>query len=464
MVKPVQFEVDQLWRNGPMFLRSERFLARRVARPVARFLRADAAGGILLLVAAVVALIWANSPWAASYGTFWNTEFSMKLGPVELSESLQNWVNDALMVIFFFVVGLEIKYELVSGHLRDMRVASVPIVAAFGGMIVPAALFFLIAGRSEGAHGWGIPMATDIAFAVGVISLLGNRIPSAARIFLLTLAVVDDIGAITVIAVFYTTDLSLGWLLVAAITIVAIGFLNKVRVWALPIYVCLGLLAWFATYQSGVHATIAGVIIGLLAPARPLLREQLARGYAHSALSDDNLSPDEIRHLRFLLRETLPVVSRLEHHLYPLSSFIILPIFALANAGIDLGGGAISDAFHSSVTLGIAAGLLFGKVIGITAASWIVIKLGLGRLPEQTSWPVMIGLGIVGGVGFTVSLFVVGLSFPGHLELIAQAKVGVLGASALAGCIGLAFLLLATRSVRPATDIDADVKDDVPLL
>lgn len=443
---------DEVWRKGPVFLTSDRLLARYVARPMAGFLQVEAAGGMLLLVAAITALIWANSPWSESYLDFWGAHISLTVGSLELAESLQGWVNDGLMVIFFFVVGLEIKYEIVAGHLRDLRVASVPIIAAFGGMAVPALIYFLLAGRSEGAHGWGIPMATDIAFAVGVLGLLGRRIPPAARIFLLTLAVVDDIGAITVIAIFYTSGLSLGWLLAAAVALVGIALLSKVRVWALPIYVILGLFAWFATYQSGVHATIAGVVIGLLAPAHPLLRERVARDYARTALADDNLSHDEVRHLRFLLRESLPVVSRLEHHLHPVSSYLILPIFALANAGIDLRGGVIRDALDSPVTVGIAAGLLIGKVAGISAASWVVIRCGFGRLPERTTWPMMIGLGIVGGVGFTVSLFVVGLSFPENHLLIAQAKVGVLGASAVAGCAGLAFLAVATRTHRAVDD------------
>lgn len=439
---------DQVWRKGPIFLTSDRLLARYVARPMVEFLQVEAAGGVLLLLAAVTALIWANSSWSDSYLSLWNTNITFSVGSAELSESLQGWVNDGLMVIFFFVVGLEIKYEIVAGHLRDLRVASVPIIAAFGGMAVPALVFVLFAGRSEGAHGWGIPMATDIAFAVGILSLLGSRIPPAARIFLLTLAVVDDIGAITVIAVFYTADVSLGWLLAAVIALIGIVVLARVRVWRLPIYVTLGLFTWFATYQSGVHATIAGVVIGLLAPAHPLLRERVARKYARSALADDNLSHEEIRRLGFLLRESLPVVTRLEHHLHPVSSFVILPIFALANAGVDLRGGVVGDALHSPVTLGIAMGLLIGKVVGITAASWLVIKFGLGRLPERTTWPMMVGLGIVGGIGFTVSLFIVGLSFPQDPLLIAQAKVGVLAASALAGCAGLAFLAVATRS-RP---------------
>ena len=215
------------------------------------------------------------------------------------------------MAVFFFVVGLEIKYEIVAGHLRDPKAASLPIIVAFGGMLVPAAIYFLVAGRGDGAAGWGIPMATDIAFAVGVLALLGRRIPPAARVFLLSLAIVDDIGAIAVIAVFYTADLSFGWLALAGVAFVAIVVLRTMRVWSMPAYVLVGVFAWFATYQSGVHATIAGVIVGLLAPVRPLLQESVARRYARQALEDETFTIDELNQMRFLLRESVPIVARL---------------------------------------------------------------------------------------------------------------------------------------------------------
>jgi NhaA family Na+:H+ antiporter len=439
---------DDLWSSGPVFMSSDRALVRYLGRPVAEFLRIEAAGGVVLVIAAVLAMVWANSPWADTYQALWHTEVRLSFGSLELSEDLQHWVNDALMVFFFFVVGLEIKYELVSGHLRDARTAAVPIVAALGGMILPASIYFLVAGRGEGASGWGIPMATDIAFAVGVLGLLGRRIPPAARVFLLTLAIADDIGAIAVIAVFYTADLSFVWLGVAGVAFLTIVMLRRLRVWSLQLYVVVAVVAWFATYQSGVHATIAGVLLGLLTPAVPLLQERHARRYAQQALEDNELTMDELDRLRFLLRESVPVVTRLQSALHPFSSYVVLPVFALANAGITFEEGVLGEALRSEVALGVAAGLLVGKVAGITFATWLAVRSGLGRLPEATSWPMVAGLGLLGGIGFTVALFITGLSFPGAEHLVADAKVGVMGASVVAAVVGLLYLLAITRSPR----------------
>lgn len=435
-----------IWRDGPRFIASDRMLARYLARPVAEFLRVEAAAGVALVASAVIAMVWANSPWADAYQTLWHTPISVSFGSMDMSGDVQHWINDALMVIFFFVVGLEIKYELVGGHLRDPRAACVPIIAAVGGMIVPASIYWVVAGSGEGAAGWGIPMATDIAFAVGVLALLGRRIPPAARIFLLTLAIADDVGAILVIAVFYTADLSLGWLIAAALVFVAIGALRRLRVWSIPIYVIVGIAAWFATYQSGVHATIAGVILGLLTPARPLLQESQARRWVKQSLEDNTISQDELHRLRFLLHESVPVVARLQAALLSVSGFVVLPLFALANAGIRLDGDVLGDALRSDITLGVAAGLLLGKVAGITLATWLAVRSGLGRLPAATSWPIMVGLGMVGGIGFTVSLFISGLSFPDADHLMDEAKVGIFVASILAAILGSLILLAVTRS------------------
>ncbi len=437
---------DEVWTSGPSYLASNKPLARLVARPVREFLRIEAAGSILLLIAAAAALIWANSPWASSYDAFWHSTISLDLGGFQIEESLQHWVNDALMVIFFFVVGLEIKYEIVSGDLRDPKTAALPIVAAIGGMLVPAGIYFLIAGSGDGSAGWGIPMATDIAFAVGVLGLLGKRIPSAARLFLLTLAIVDDIGAIIVIAVFYTEELSLEWLALALVLLGLMVALRMLRVWSLWVYVALGIAVWFALLESGVHATLAGVAIGLITPATALLKEDVARSYAQRALQDRHLDPDELTRLRFLLGESVPVVERLQTALHPLSSYVVLPIFALANAGVSLGGGALGDALTSAVGLGIGVGLVVGKPVGIVLACFIAVRLGLGRLPDGTSWPMVVGLGSVAGIGFTVSIFIAGLSFPGSEVLTSEAKVGILVASLVAATMGTVLLLMATRS------------------
>ncbi len=438
---------DDVWNAGPSYLASNKPLARLVARPIREFLRVETAGSVLLLLAAAVALIWANSPFASSYDTFWHTEVGIDLGALRIEETLQHWVNDALMVIFFFVVGLEIKYELVKGDLRDPRTAALPIVAAIGGMVVPAALYVLVTGFGEAGRGWGIPMATDIAFAVGVIGLLGRRIPSAARLFLLTLAIVDDIGAIIVIAVFYTDSLRLTWLALALALLLVMVVLQRLRVWSISVYVGIGVVLWFALFQSGVHATLAGVAIGLITPATALLKEDVARRYARHALADHHLDPDELGRLRFLLAESVPMVERLQSTLHPLSSYVVLPLFALANAGVALDG--FGEALTSPVSLGIVAGLVLGKPVGIVLAAFIAVKVGLGRLPDRTTWSMLVGLGSVAGIGFTVSLFIAGLSFPGAESLTDDAKVGILVASLLAALAGVLVLRLATRGAVP---------------
>ncbi|WP_220793402.1 Na+/H+ antiporter NhaA [Nocardioides stalactiti] len=434
---------DAVWRVGPVLSASDRRLARYVARPLREFLRVELGGSLLLLVATAAALLWANSGWSATYDDFWHLELGFSVGSFELVESLQHWVNDALMVIFFFVVGLEIKYELVHGDLRDPRTAALPIVAAFGGMVVPAVLYVAVAGGGEAGAGWGIPMATDIAFAVGVLGVLGRRIPSAARLFLLTLAIVDDIGAILVIAVFYTEDLGLGWLALALAFLGVVVVMRRLRVWAVPAYGIVGAATWFALLQSGVHATLAGVALGLLTPATALLRPEVASDYAREALDDRRLDPDEVHRLRFLVVESVPVVERLQHHLHPLSAYVVLPVFALANAGVDVRGGALGDALTSPVALGIGVGLVLGKPIGIVLASALAVRLRVARLPEGVGWGQLVGVGFVAGIGFTVSLFIAGLAFPDAPGLAADAKVGILLASLAAAGAGLVVLRLA---------------------
>lgn len=455
---PDRSRLDDLWRAGPVYSASDKPLARLVARPVREFLRVEAAGSILLLIAAAAALLWANSPWASSYDALWHAHLTIDVGPLHLDESLQHWVNDALMVIFFFVVGLEIKYELVNGDLRDPRTAALPIVAAVGGMVVPAGIYLALnPPGSEGSAGWGIPMATDIAFAVGVLGVLGRRIPSAARLFLLTLAIVDDIGAILVIAVFYTSDLSLTWLAIALGLLAAMVAARLLRVWSTVVYAILGVGVWFALLESGVHATLAGVAIGLLAPAKPLLKEEVARDYAGRALRDHHLNPDELARLRFLLKESVSVVERLISTLHPLSAYVVLPVFALANAGVELG--AIGEVFTEPVGLGIVLGLVLGKPVGILATSWVAVRLGMAKLPEDTSWPMVAGLGAVAGIGFTVSIFIAGLSFPGADLLTEEAKIAILMASVIAAVLGVVLLLASTRHRRRLEDTAASDPD-----
>lgn len=416
-----------------------------MARPFREFLRVEAAGSILLLVAAAAALIWANV-WWDDYYAFWHADISIDIGSFYVGESLQHWVNDGLMAIFFFVVGLEIKQELAVGDLRDPRTAALPIVAALGGMIVPAGLYLAIAGGGPAVHGWGIPMATDIAFAVGVLGLLGRRIPSAARLFLLTLAIVDDIGAILVIAVFYTSDLSFGWLGLAIGIVVLVVGLRRMRVWWIPVYLLLGVLAWYAMLRSGVHATLAGVAFGLLTPATALLKEDVAREYAQEVLADGELGPHELRRLQFLVTESVPVAERLQHFLHPFSAYVVLPVFALANAGVYLGGGGLGEAVTSTVAVAIGVGLVVGKPVGILIACFLAVRLGISRLPRGTTWTQVGGLGAVAGIGFTVSIFIAGLSFPGDPAMTDSAKIGILIASLVAAVLGSA--VLAVHDVR----------------
>ncbi|MBS4754448.1 Na+/H+ antiporter NhaA [Nocardioides sp. zg-ZUI104] len=448
--------VDELWSRGPVWTQGGSPVARYVARPLREFLHVESAGSVLLLFATLAALAWVNLPfggWAEAYDAFWHTPIGLDVGGWRIEETLQHWVNDGLMTLFFFVVGLEIKYELVHGDLRDPRTAALPIVAAFGGMVVPALLYVTIAGGPETGQGWGIPMATDIAFAVGVLGVLGRRVPSAARLFLLTLAIVDDIGAIVVIAVFYTADLSLGWLALALGLLAVMALLKALRVWSVQIYVVLGVVLWFALLSSGVHATLAGVAVGLLTPATALLKAPVATAFAAEALQDKELDAEELSRLRFLVTESVPVAERLQSMLHPVSAYVVLPIFALANAGVVLTGGVLGDAVTSSVALGIGLGLVVGKPLGIVLACFLAVRFGLARLPEHTSWAQVVGVGAIAGVGFTVSLFIAGLSFPGDETLTANAKVGILLASMVAAVVGVVVLLVAGRDrVSPAAE------------
>jgi NhaA family Na+:H+ antiporter len=438
---------DAPWRTGPVWIASDRPLARLVGRPVAAFLRVEAAGGIVLFIAAVLALGWANSPWSSSYETLWSTEVALHVGSFELAEDLRHWINDGLMVLFFLVVGMEIKREITYGELRDPRAAAVPIAAAVGGMLVPAAIYASLNTGGEGAAGWGIPMATDIAFALGVVALLGRRIPAMARVFLLSLAVVDDLGALAVIGAFYTDHLSLAWLGAAVLGLLAIVALRWLRVWSLYPYLLFGGFIWFATYESGVHATIAGVALGLLTPARPLLDRESAGQHVTEA-PPERLDAKLVRRYRFLLDESVPVVERFEHALHPWSAYLVLPLFALANAGIDLRGGVLGDAAASTVTIGVVLGLVVGKVAGVLTAAWFAVRLRLGRLPGGVTWPTLTGLAMLAGIGFTVSLFIAGLAFPPGGQAETDAKVGILIGSVVAALIGGAVLWIGSTRRR----------------
>ena len=419
----------------PIWLHSDRFLARNLGRPVSRFLHIEAAGGILLLASTVAALVWANSPWSASYRHLWATEIAFDVGGHLVAEDLHHWVNDGLMAFFFFVVGLEIKQELVTGHLSKFREALLPAVAAVGGMVVPALIYAAINVGGDGTAGWGIPMATDIAFAVGVLALLGERVPASLKILLLALAIVDDIGAIAVIAAFYSDDIHGGWALAALAGLALIAVLTRVRVWYIPVYTVLGFAVWFATLESGIHATIAGVALGLLCPAKPLLPEADAAVIAEELSDDQQVTVAEIRSVSFRLRESVSVAERLQDLLHPWTSYVVIPVFALANAGVELSGDTIGDATTSPITVGVVAGLLIGKFIGITGAIFVATKLQVATLPRGVTMRQIAGMALLAGIGFTVSLFISGLAFD-SAALDAEAKIGILAASGLAAVAG----------------------------
>ena len=419
-------------------------LARRIGLSMQRFLGIEAAGGILLIFAAAIALIWANSPWSDSYFDLWNTEINLSIGELISLEhhghalTLGGFINDVLMVLFFFVVGLEIKRELVTGELNTRRAASLPAAAAIGGMVVPALIYFAFNQSGEAMDGWGIPMATDIAFAVGVVSLLGTRVSTSLKVFLLTLAIVDDIGAILVIALFYTSDLSAGWLVAGVLTVLVTVLLKKIKIWYMPVYVVLGIFLWYAIFESGVHATIAGVIMGLLAPARPLLEDE-EEVELLKMQNIDEVRTQSLSRLAFQIKETVPVTERLQNLLHPLTGFIILPLFALANAGVVLSTDAIGDAVSSGITQGIVVGLVVGKIVGIVLFTLLAVKMGLCTLPLGTTKRHIAGIASIAGIGFTVSMFIGGLAFD-NAKLQDEAKIGILFASIVAAIIGTVIL------------------------
>ena len=412
----------------------------RFIRPLRDFLAAEAAGGAVLLVAAVVALVWANSPWKASYHDLWATELSIGLGDHVLAMDLRHWVNEGLMTIFFFVVGLEIKRELVEGELRQPRQATLPVIAAIGGMVVPALLYLAVNAGGVGGHGWAIPMSTDIAIAVGVLSLLGTRVTSGLKLFVLARAIVDDIGTILVIAVFYTSDFDGRALAIAAALFAVMIGLRALGVHGVVLPLAVGAAFWLAVHESGVNATIAGVVLGLLTPARATTPEHLIDADKLRDVSN----VDAARETAALAREAVSIMEWLEHVLHPWSSLVIIPIFVLANAGISLSTSAIADAASSAVTGGVVLGLVVGKLVGVLAATWLALRIGAGVLPRGVDHRGLVGAAALGGIGFTVSIFVAGLAFT-DAALVGQAKLGVLAASIISALVGAAILWRPSR-------------------
>ncbi len=421
-----------------------------VLQPFQDFLRLEAAGGLVLLAATVVALVWANVA-TTSYTDLWSTELTLRVGDQVITETLQDLVNDGLMAIFFLVVGLEVKRELVVGELASRRAALLPAFAAMGGMVLPALIFLAVMGGSGGSRGWGIPMATDVAFALGALALLSRRVPSALVAFLLGVAVIDDIGAILVVAFYYTDSIALGWLAGAIGGLVAILVLQRLHVRYVAVYIVLGLMVWFATFESGVHATIAGVALGLVTPVRPFQRPAAVSAEAvriAAATEDHPEDPDadaaQWRRLAWLSREAISPLNRVEHGLHEWSSFVVLPIFALANAGIVLDAASIDAARETPLAAAVAIGLVVGKTIGLTLGAFIAVSLGLSSLPPSVTWGHILGIGALAGIGFTVSLFITSLAYSDP-SVVSAAKIGVLGGSIVAALLGSGLLLLASR-------------------
>lgn len=423
-----------------------------VVEPFQTFLHTESAGGILLLLAAIVAMVWANSPWAPTYEALRQLPLSVGAGGWTLTEPLVLWINDGLMAMFFFVIGLEIKREVLVGELSSLRRAALPLIAALGGSILPALLYTWLNAGTDGARGWGIPMATDIAFSLGVLSLMGTRVPLSLKVFLAALAIADDLGAVLVIALFYTSSIS--WINVA----VGCGFLlvlmaaNMAGVRHPLVYAVVGIGGvWLAFLLSGVHATIAGVLAAMTIPARTHLtgEEFLARGKALLEQFEAALSPNvsglasagrhqAVYRLAAAARHADTPLRRLEEGLHPWVTAVILPLFALANAGVSLGGGAASLWTHP-VTLGAALGLVVGKPLGVAGFAWLAAKSGLAELPKDVTLGLLIGTGFLAGIGFTMSLFIEGLAF-GATPIDTPAKMGILIGSTVAGLVGTIWL------------------------
>lgn len=441
----------------------------RLLTPFQHFLRTESSGGILLLVATAVALIWANSPWHQSYHDFWHTYVSVGFGEHVMKMSLAHWVNDGLMVIFFFVVGLEIKREVLAGELSSPRKAAVPIAAAVGGMVVPALVYVALNIGKPGMSGWAIPAATDIAFALGVMALLGNRVPTSLKVFLTALAIVDDIGAVLIIAVFYTSEISLAALGVAGIVLVLLIAANLSGIRRPLVYALLGIALWIAFLQSGVHATVAGVVLAFTVPASYRIKGDEFVSFARRALDvftsggrdvDDPATDPQrqsaVHALEVACEHVESPLLRLEHTLLPWVSYVIMPVFALANAGVALGGGA-AQALSSSVGLGVMLGLVLGKQVGVTLATLIAVRANIGQLPTGSTLGQVYGAGWLAGIGFTMSLFIANLAFVEQADLLEAAKIGILAGSFISGVVG--YIILRAATPRHGAEKVSDVSE-----
>jgi Na+:H+ antiporter, NhaA family len=430
-------------------LRRSRSPIVRMLSPLRDFLATEASGAILLAGGAVIALVWANSPWSASYDHLWSTRAAISVAGHTLDLDLRHWINDGLMTIFFLIVGLEIKRELTDGHLSSKRAALLPGAAALGGMVMPALVYLAIAGTSA-PRGWAIPMATDIALAIGVLAAAGSRIPASLRAFLLGLAIVDDIGAIVIIALVYSTGVMFGWLAAAAVGValtVAVGRLGVYSTW---VYFVIGGVVWFSLHEAGIHPTIAGVVMGLLAPSTPRLHPDLIDSDELVDLSD----ADAARMTSNLAKGSVSVVEWLQHVLHPWTSYVIIPMFALANSGIAISVDGLGDAVRSPITWGVLLGLLVGKPLGVVLATRVTVRAGLAHDPEGAAPRQIVGIGAAAGIGFTVALFITELAFTDPVDQ-SNAKLAILVASVLAAAGSSAILTPGPRAAEADIDVGA---------
>lgn len=428
----------------------------RLSRPFQEFAQQAASGGIVLLLCAVIALLWANSPFAPAYFRLWQTPVEIRFGAwLDLDKPLLLWINDGLMAIFFFLVGMEIKRELLVGELASWRQAMLPIAAAIGGMVVPASIFYALNAGTPEIRGWGVPMATDIAFALGALALLGTRAPLALKVFLSALAIIDDLGAVLVIALFYTEDLKTGALLYALLAFGGMLLANRLGVRNTLVYFLIGCVMWYFMLKSGVHATIAGVLGAWAIPVRQRIapeqytacvREYLRQfemPHRKPTIILNPLQQSAVEAIQHASERVQSPLQRLEHILHPWVAFAIMPIFALANAGVAILGEQSAVDWGSRVLWGVALGLLLGKPIGITLASWLAVRAGVARLPTGVGWMHILGVGFLGGIGFTMALFIAQLAYAE--QTLNLAKMGVLIGSAIAGAVGFLLLRLFTQ-------------------
>ncbi len=431
----------------------------KILKPVERYMHGESTAGIVLLASAVIAMLWTNSDWSDSYHHLWEYKIAIQAGEYGISKTLHEWINDGLMALFFFVIGLELKREIMAGELSDMGKAMLPLIAALGGMLLPALIYFLFNPVGPETNGWGIPMATDIAFALGIMSLLGKRVPLSLKIFLTALAIADDIGAVLVIAFFYTSNISMLSLSIGGLFLIVLLAANYVGVRSTLFYGLIGIAGvWLAFLMSGVHATIAGVLAAFAIPARTkideekfiqVLDDQLRKFHAIPPNDVTLLEPAQYKVIEKINRLTKAAgtpLQKLEYKLHSWVSYLVMPLFAFSNSGITLHAGFLNNILSSSVTLGVLLGLVVGKFIGVLIFCWVAVKMKIAALPQGVSWKQIVGVALLAGIGFTMSLFITTLAFK-DAQLITAAKLGIFTASIISGVVG--YFVLKKASIIP---------------